>query len=335
MKKGNHNTSNDSKSNKYTNAIFEDILNNNIYLNTLYKINNQNDQNNKLINMNFRINKKKIFKNKILNLNIDEMPNKYENNKFNDFSIVVKNSLYDKFKMLPNIKKLQNLTNDQLLKLTISNDENDFINHKQKDNKTNFNEYIFNTIKANSVHLKKKKKPLKEHILKFYNYEKIKKANKTFNNIRQKTLNSNYLDINYKIDIHKSWCNLFKKSISLSKKNLINKYKRALQNTITTEESMNEYKDIAFKKNSNKSLNQKNQINDNNILNKRKGFRKSSIIDRFMFKLVNKDECYEDYVSDGRPIDKYLHFRRQLEKNKKYIEKLLLELRRMSNINVG
>ena len=207
-----------------------------------------------------------------------------------------------------------------MLKLTLSNDENDFINNKQKYNKTNFNEYIFNTIKANSVHLKKKKKTLKEHILKFYNYEKIKKANKTFNNIRQNTLNSNYLDINYKIDIHKSWCNLFKKSISLSKKNLINKHKRTLQNTITTEESMNDNKDIAFKKNSNKSLNQKNQINDNNILNKKKGFRRSSIIDRLIFKLVNKDECYEDYVSDGRPIDKHLHFRRQLEKKKNILK---------------
>ena len=191
LKKGNHNASNDSKSNKYTNTIFEDILNNNVYLNTLYKFNNQNKQNSKLINMNFRTNKKKIFKNKILNLNIDEMPNKIENNKFNDFSIVIKNSLYDKFNNLPNIKKLQNLTNDQLLKLTISKDENDFINHKQKENKTNFNEYIFNTIKANSVHLKKRKS-LKENILKFYNYDKIKKANKNFNNIIEHTLNLNY-----------------------------------------------------------------------------------------------------------------------------------------------
>ena len=45
-----------------------------------------------------------------------------------------------------------------------------------------------------------------------------------------------------------------------------------------------------------------------------------------MFKLVNKDECYEDYIFDGRPIDKYLLFRRQIEKNKKYMEKLLVFL---------
>ena len=334
FKKGNYNKSNDSKSNKIINTIFEDILDNNIYTNTLYKINLQNNHSkNKLFSIINRKKKKKIFKNKILKINIDTFPNKYENHKFNDFSLVCKNTLYNKFKMLPNLKKYQNLTNERLLQLTVNNDKNDFIMHKQKNDKKGsniFNEYINNTIKTNSMHSKNNKSE-KNHSIKFYKFKKNKASNKEFNNISQKILKSNYFDINYKISLHKSWCNLFKKIKPKTSKNIKNKNIVSIQNTLTTEESAIEHKNITLEKKGNKSISESNSANK---FQRKRGLRKYSAIDRFLFKLVNKDECYEDYVSDGKPIDKYLLFKQQIEKKKKYIEKHLLELRRMANINI-
>ena len=176
--------------------------------------------------------------------------------------------------------------------------------------------------------------------------------NKTFINIRKNTLNSSYLDINYKVHNHKSWCNLFKKKKRFKSGKVINnKYKITFPNSIHSEKgininkcsekgiNINKCKTIENKK-SNKSLLNTDTLN-NNISPKlnnatphiRRGLKKSSMIDRLLFKIKNKDECFEDYVSDGRPIDKYLKFRKQIEKNKKKVEKLLLELRRLANSN--
>ena len=149
------------------------------------------------------------------------------------------------------------------------------------------------------------------------------------------------MDINYKAHIHKSWCNLFKKNNKSkpykNKKNKSNhKYKYKLaslyRNTITSEGSINnktkENKKLIKSKESLKSKIIDENNNSKKNTNKVKRLRRSSAIDRLLFKLINKDECFEEYISDGRPIDKYQFFKNQIEKNRKHIEKQLLELRR-------
>ena len=326
---------------------YKEILNSNIYSNFLNKSNKKNNKNkNILLNMIIRRNKKKKFRNGILKLDINKDNNRYENNNNNDFSLVVNNTIYYKFKLIPNIKKYHNLSNEKLLQLTMYNDDNCFITHKQKKN----NYYCFNEYLKN-ISLAKKNKSEKKGKLIFTNYKINKKTNKTFNAIKQNLINSNVLDINYEINFHKSWCNLFKKNSNFNspknvKKHLYNKCKLIYQNTMTPNDSTivnniftNE------KKNSSKSiiLNEKKEINNysnnnpkiNNFIFGQKPFRRGSAIGRLLFKLTNKDECYEDYVSDGRPSDKYALFKRQIEKNKKYIEKQLLELRRCANTKIS
>ena len=321
-----NNLENSRYKNEYTNTLYNNILNkDNLLFNILNNIKKDN-KNNKNNNKVFSMNNRRIFKNEILKINLDEYK------KINDLS----NTLFDKFKFLPNIKKYQNLTNEKLVKLTEANEDNSFIIHKQKMKYNNTINHYSNSI----THSNNNKSLIKKRLL-FKAFVKNKNKNKTFDNIRQYTLNSNYLDINYKAHIHKSWCTLFKKYIKPKLRKQINdKYKLTLHNTITSEESTNINNTFENKKLNKSVISQKTKIKDvspkmnNFINNKKKGLRKSSAIDRFLFKLVNKDECFEDYISDGRPIDKYQYFKKQIEKNKKYYEKQLLELRRLSNINI-
>ena len=89
---------------------YKEILNSNIYSNFLNKSNKKNNKNkNILLNMIIRRNKKKKFRNGILKLDINKDNNRYENNNNNDFSLVVNNTIYYKFKLIPNIKKYHNL----------------------------------------------------------------------------------------------------------------------------------------------------------------------------------------------------------------------------------
>ena len=149
------------------------------------------------------------------------------------------------------------------------------------------------------------------------------------------------MDINYRIDIHNSWFNQYNNNKAC---NTCNSYKKTknkfnMKNQLTLQNTMTMISD--------NSINNKTAINENkkskiSILNSKKSIsnesktnynpvkrpRKSSAIDRFLFKIMNKDECYEDYVSDGRPSAKYQFFKNQIEKKRKHIEKQLLELRR-------
>jgi hypothetical protein len=314
--------------NQFTNTLNNhDISTNkdNSFINLL--INNKNNNNLYRIFNRKKINKKG-FNNKLLRLNINKYPYKlYDLN--NNFSLEIKTSLFDKFKYLPNIKKYHNLTNEKLIQLTkVSEDENSFLYHKQRINNNIFKEYI------NNIPQTSKNKSMKNNKNKLtFNLEKNKNSYRNLTNIRDNALNSKIFDINYTPDIHISWAGLFnkKKKTNLAKtqKQLINKkYKITSAKTISTDNSINI-------NNLNNTINKEKDNNNNsdeqkiNIPIRR--FRRSSTIDRLLFKLTNKDECYEEYISDGKPGDKYLYFKNQLIRKKKSIERELLELRRHQN----
>lgn len=314
--------------NEYTNSMNNhDIYTNkdNSFINLL--INNKNKNN--LFKMHNRRKKKKNgFNNKLLRLNINKYPYKlYDLN--NNFSLEIKTSLLDKFKYLPNIKKYHNLTNEKLIQLTkVSEDENSFLYHKQRINNNIFKEYINNipqTTKNKSMKNKNNKLTL--------NLEKNKNSYKILTNIRDNALNSKIFDINFIPNTNKSWGGLFnkKKKTNLAKnqKKLINKKNKiGRTKTISTDNSINI-------NNINNFMNKEKDFNNNTDrqkINKSiRRFRRSSSIDRLLFKLTNKDESYKEYVSDGKPGDKYLFFKKQLIRKKKSIERDLLELRRHQN----
>jgi hypothetical protein len=293
----------------------------NSFINLL--INNKNNLYN-LYNRRKKYNKG--FNNKLLRLNINKYPFKlYDLN--NNFSLEIKTCLLDKFKYLPNIKKYHNLTNEKLIQLTkVSEDENSFLYHKQRINKNIFKEYI------NNIPQTSKNKIMKNNKNKLtLTLVKNKNSYKNLTNIRDNALNSKMFDINYKPSANKSWGGLFRKknktNLAKTPKQLINKkYKLTSTKTISTENSINNLNNVFIKEKD--TNNNDNEQEENKPIRR---FKRSSTIDRLLFKLINKDECYEEYVSDGKPGDKYLYFKNQLIRKKKSIERLLLELRRHQN----
>lgn len=67
-----------------------------------------------------------------------------------------------------------------------------------------------------------------------------------------------------------------------------------------------------------------------------KGFsvKRFSMMDRFILKLVDPDECIEDYVNESdKPFDKYTKFKRQCAKEKKRLSELINDLNKAVSLN--
>lgn len=67
-----------------------------------------------------------------------------------------------------------------------------------------------------------------------------------------------------------------------------------------------------------------------------KGFsvKRFSMMDRFILKLVDPDECVEDYVNESdKPFDKYTKFKRQCVKEKKRLSELIDDLNKAVSLN--
>lgn len=71
-----------------------------------------------------------------------------------------------------------------------------------------------------------------------------------------------------------------------------------------------------------------NNINNNKIsLSELTKFKRSSLIDQLMFKILNPDECIEEYgISNNNIIYKYVKFKKQLINKKNKIDKIILKL---------
>lgn len=67
-----------------------------------------------------------------------------------------------------------------------------------------------------------------------------------------------------------------------------------------------------------------------------KGFsvKRFSMMDRFILKLIDPDECVEDYVNENdKPFDKYTKFKRQCMKEKKRVSELINDLNKAVSLN--
>ena len=81
-----------------------------------------------------------------------------------------------------------------------------------------------------------------------------------------------------------------------------------------------------LKKNVNFNL---SNINNNKLTpNEIKKYKRSSLIDQLMFKMVNPDECIEEYGGVNNNIGyKYTKFKKQLIKKKNKVDKIILKLK--------
>ena len=90
----------------------------------------------------------------------------------------------------------------------------------------------------------------------------------------------------------------------------LNKIKR--KNLLDTEESIKEIKKI----------------------NTKLKFSKSSLLDRYILKLIDPDEIMEDYIQDkGKPFDRFTKFKKQANKEKIRVDKLLDDLTKIASDN--
>ena len=67
-----------------------------------------------------------------------------------------------------------------------------------------------------------------------------------------------------------------------------------------------------------------------------KGFsvKRCSMMDRFLLKLIDPDECLEDYVIENdKPFDKYSKFKRQCAKEKRRVDGLIDDLNKVVSMN--
>lgn len=67
-----------------------------------------------------------------------------------------------------------------------------------------------------------------------------------------------------------------------------------------------------------------------------KGFsvKRCSLMDRFLLKLIDPDECLEDYVIENdKPFDKYSKFKRQCAKEKRRVDGLIDDLNKVVSMN--
>ena len=216
-------------------------------------------------------------------------------------------TLLKKFKNIPNISKLHHLTNESMKSLI------------KKSDITNYEFSPITTTYSNS--------------------------NKT-----RKRINF-FLPPNYMIPFQKN-NEVNKKNIWASQSKLIlDKYflnEQNINKNFSTTENKHEFshknknrvsfcsfKNLALNPRRNKKNNTRKLIQDiqkglikrdSNLLEGRK-LRRSSQIDKLLFQYLNPNECFEDYVVDCKPSDKYKFFKKQLEKKKTAIEANLIKLK--------
>ena len=73
-------------------------------------------------------------------------------------------------------------------------------------------------------------------------------------------------------------------------------------------------------------LKQNIENHQTNNSNKPKLLKRNSIVDRLVFQITNPDECFEEYLSFEKPVDKYIKFKKQLKKKQLQTYKMLLDV---------
>ena len=75
----------------------------------------------------------------------------------------------------------------------------------------------------------------------------------------------------------------------------------------------------------------KNILSKNNKLLKIKHLRRDSMIDRLLIKITNPEECLEEFIANEKPGDKYIKFKKQIQRNQNKKDKILLNFQLETN----
>lgn len=74
--------------------------------------------------------------------------------------------------------------------------------------------------------------------------------------------------------------------------------------------------------------------NSNNLFLQKGKIKRSSLVDRYMFKIANPDGVMEDYIIEGdKPGDKYKRFKNQILKGKNKVYRLIQDVKRTQMIS--
>jgi hypothetical protein len=251
--------------------------------------------------------------------------NKYKTNtNQNKYKIISKNLFLNR--ILPKYSYFKNISNDTINKL-ISTD-NMGINYDSTlvfshyNSRKDLNSFSHqNKFFPNSVGYKSNKKI-------FFDTNKILNDNNNINdnitdnkNKNKKNNNNKNLHNKYfsNLKIHHNKSDYFKKTLTHKNTKITNDQSTQ---TIKSGDYLN-LKIKNFKKKINFNLNNTNQ--NNYPLSEIRNFKRSSLIDRLMFKMIKPDECIEEY--DNNNIEyKYVKFKKQLKKEKNKVDKIILKL---------
>ena len=145
-------------------------------------------------------------------------------------------------------------------------------------------------------------------------------------NYEIKTLNQNYYSDEEEV-LNK---NIFKEKLNYSKKKemfITNKNIKPYSFRSLSTEITNNTKHSSIEKNKNqkhkKLKNLKSLIIKNNNMKK---FNRFSLVDKLMLKLSNPEDCYEEYFLENKPRDKYIAFKKNLNKKMNQIYYMLYDV---------
>ena len=271
-----------------------------------------------------------------------------------NFPIKKNNSIF-KYKNIPGIEKLHHLTNADIDDLITDKSERSIIEFSNFRYKNNSERKIFNPKNKNindsyiitdSSNNKNNKK------LYVTNINMNKNINKnTYNGInknctwksRKFTRNiilSHSNDINYTFNKNcklndktnikptiKSFL-INKKYLDINSNSLLNLENNKLKMFLPQN---NNTKPNIENNGVTKSEEKKNKINFDNsfysVFKNIKKFKRSSQIDRLIFKIENPEECFEEFVDKEKPGDKYQAFKNQIFRHRNKVDKMILEIK--------
>ena len=204
-------------------------------------------------------------------------------------------------------------------------------------------EFFFNSVgknKINTIPIVKSSNKMKKSI----SMDNILKTNKKYKYLKKsdiKNLTNENLDIGFlsnnpktlfkdleiqKIGPNSTLSKVKSKSINSSISNLKNNFYKTKENKMTM---------INLHKIKRKNLlDSEESIKEIREGNKKLKFSKSSLVDRYILKLINPDEIMEDYIQDnGKPFDRFTKFKKQANKEKIRVGTLLDDLTKVVSEN--
>ena len=230
-----------------------------------------------------------------------------------------------KYKNIPGISKLHNLTDNNINNIINSNDNNNYFYYTTPI-KSNIQNQTFST-KPGNINLYSNKNNM--------NISSSRSSTSNKKSITSEIPCSKKLIIAQKINNKKKLYREIYEDINLDTVNQEKKIKLLFPNILNSSSNKIKYK----KNNNSKNINENNSTNDSNstinkwvnsftsCLKKFGLMNRCSQIDRLLFSVEKPEECFEENVYLEKPGDKYQLFKNQINKQKNKIENMIFDIK--------